>query len=323
MHTMWKGSISFGLVNIPIKLYSATEDKDVKLRSLHKKCHTPIQYEKKCPNCDEEINNDEIVKGYEYVKGKYVVLTDEELNELKEEHEDKAVEIIDFVKLEDIDPIYFNRSYFIGPGENGGKAYALLREALNQSGKIGVAEMTIRSKQQLAIIRIYQNCIVMETVHYPDEVRNVQEVPSVPEQVEIGSKELESAIMLIDQLTTTFDPEKYKDDYRLALQDLIGSKVNKNEGKTPTEAEPRQNVVDIMSALQASIEKTKNAQPKQPAADAPKQLPKIPPAAGTQAEKKKKTVRKKSIVQQRIKNTFGYPVHFVTHFATSNSVGDW
>ncbi|MDQ0229452.1 non-homologous end joining protein Ku [Metabacillus malikii] len=300
MHTMWKGSISFGLVNIPIKLYAATEDKDIKLRTLHKKCHSPIQYEKKCPNCEEEVKQDEIVKGYEYVKGKYVVLTDDELQELKEEHEDKTVEIIDFVKMEDIDPIYFSRSYFIGPGENGAKAYGLLREALKQSGKIGVAEITIRSKQQLAMVRVYENCIVMETVHYPDEVRNVKEVPSVPEQVEVGSKELETAIMLIEQLTTTFDPEKYKDDYRLALQELIERKVNQNEGKTPTEnAAPRQNVVDLMSALQASIEKTK----KQPAEKAQPQQATTKVAVGanntaqtqtTGTGKKTKTVRKKA-----------------------------
>lgn len=298
MHTMWKGSISFGLVNIPIKLYAATEDKDIKLRTLHKKCHTPIQYEKKCPNCDEEISTDEIVKGYEYVKGKYVVLTDKELQEIKDEHEDKTVEIIDFVKMEDIDPIYFNRSYFIGPGENGGKAYGLLRESLNKSGKIGIAEITIRSKQQLAIVRVYQNCIVMETVHYPDEVRNVKEVPSVPEQIDVGSKELETAIMLIDQLTTTFEPEKYKDDYRLALQELIERKVNQDEGKTPSEAAPRQNVVDLMSALQASIEKTKKPQVKgKPKAQQPKVVGGDDTnEKGTEAStaKKTKTVRKKA-----------------------------
>ncbi|MFC0273548.1 Ku protein [Metabacillus herbersteinensis] len=308
MHTMWKGSISFGLVNIPIKLYSATEDKDVKLRSLHKKCNTPIQYEKKCPNCDEEVSNDDLVKGYEYVKGKYVVLTAEELKEIKEEHEDKTVEIIDFVKLDDIDPIYFNRSYFLGPGENGGKAYSLLREALTQSGKIGVAEMTIRSKQQLAIVRVYKNCIVMETVHYPDEVRNVQDVPSVPEQQEIGAKELDTAIMLIDQLTSTFDPVKYKDDYRLALQDLIQSKIDQNEGKTPKEAgAPRQNVVDLMGALQASIEKTKKAPTKSKPATASTDKPatattikpklaKKPakPNSAASTQKKTKTVRKKA-----------------------------
>ncbi|KAA0546645.1 Ku protein [Bacillus sp. BGMRC 2118] len=256
MHTMWKGSISFGLVNIPIKLYSATEDKDIKLRTLHKECHTPIKYEKVCPNCDKQVDPDNLVKGYEYVKGKYVILTDEELNELKEEHEEKSVEIIDFVNLEEIDPIYFSRSYFMGPGENGNKAYALLREALEKSGKIGIAEITIRSKQQMAVVRVYKNTLVMETIHYPDEVRNIGEVPSVPEHVEINPKELETAIMLIDQLTTVFQPEKYKDEYREAVQELIQSKINSNEGTTSKEA-PRTNVVDLMSALQASIERTK------------------------------------------------------------------
>lgn len=285
MHTMWKGSISFGLVNIPIKLFAATEDKDVKLRQLHKKCHTPIQYEKRCPNCEEEVSNEEIVKGVEYVKGKFVILTEEELKELKDEHEDKTVKIIDFVSLEDIDPIYYNRSYYIGPGENGQKAYALLREALKTSGKIGIAEITMRSKQQLSIVRVYHDCIVMETIHYPDEVRNVKEVPGVPENVKIDEKELNTAMMLIDQLTTTFNPEKYEDDYRIALLKKIEAKVNQNEGKTPEET-PRQNVVDLMSALQASIERAKE--------NAAKESENITRETAPPIKKKTKTVRKKA-----------------------------
>ncbi|MCH1627551.1 Ku protein [Fredinandcohnia quinoae] len=259
MHTMWKGSISFGLVNIPIKLFSATEDKDIKLRNLHRECNTPVQYEKTCPNCKKDINMEDIAKGYEYVKGKFVILTDEELNEIKDENQDKSVEIIDFVKLEEIDPIYFNRSYFMGPGENGGKAYTLLREALQESGKIGIAEITIRSKQQMAIIRVYKDCLIMETIHYPDEVRNVSDVPAVPEKANIDEKELNTAIMLIDQLTTPFEPEKYKDEYRTALMELIQTKINNNEGTASAEA-PRTNVVDLMSALQASIERTKGTE---------------------------------------------------------------
>ncbi|MCM3616753.1 Ku protein [Sutcliffiella horikoshii] len=257
MHTMWKGSISFGLVNIPIKMYSATEDKDIKLRTLHKECHSPIKYEKVCPNCEKEVEQSDLVKGYEYVKGKYVILSDDELKQLKEEHEDKSVKIIDFVKLEDIDPIYFNRSYFLGPGENGNKAYSLLREALADTKKIGVAEITIRSKQQLAIVRVYKDCLVMETVHYPDEVRNVSEVPSVPERKEVDQKELDTAITLIDQLTTEFDPEKYHDDYREAVLRLVQEKINKEEGTTTPTDTDKSNVVDLMSALQASIERTK------------------------------------------------------------------
>jgi len=298
MHTMWKGSISFGLVNIPIKLFAATEDKDVKLRNLHKECHTPIQYEKTCPNCEKEITNEDIVKGYEYVKGKFVILTDEELKELKDEHEDKSVEIVDFVNLEDIDPIYFSRSYFMGPGENGNKAYALLREALQKSGKIGIAEISIRSKQQMAIVRVYKNSLVMETIHYPDEVRNVAEVPGVPENIEVNEKELETAIMLIDQLTTEFNPEKYQDDYRTALLELIETKVNNNEGTTAKEA-PRTNVVDLMSALQASIERTKGNEAGTPVKRATtnaaknKAKPQVINQTGTEVKPKARTTRKK------------------------------
>ena len=296
---MWKGSISFGLVNIPIKLFAATEDKDIKLRNLHKECHTPIKYEKTCPNCEKDIENEDIVKGYEYVKGKYVILSDEELKEIKDEQEDKSVEIVDFVNLDDIDPIYFSRSYFMGPGENGSKAYGLLREALKQSGKIGIAQITIRSKQQMAIIRVHKNSLIMETIHYPDEVRNVTEVPGVPENVDINEKELNTAIMLIDQLTTEFDPEKYKDDYRTALLELIESKVNNNEGTTAKEA-PRTNVVDLMSALQASIERTKTNEPTKSTTNTKRTAPTAIPRANTVTDKgsadstpKARTTRKK------------------------------
>ncbi|MDR9794608.1 Ku protein [Aeribacillus pallidus] len=257
MHTMWKGSISFGLVNIPVKLFSATEDKDMKFRQLHKKCHTPIQYAKRCPNCDEEVGNDDIVKGFEYVQGKFIILTDEELAALKEENEDKTVEIVDFVNLPEIDPIYFNRSYYIGPGENGQKVYALLREALKQSGKIGIGKISMRSKQQLAVIRTYEDVILMETIHYPDEVRNARDVPGVPQNNNIEKKELDAAMLLIDQLTTTFKPEKYQDEYRLRIQEKIEQKVQQNETKT-AEPSPKKNIVDLMSALEASIERSKS-----------------------------------------------------------------
>ncbi|MCD7036190.1 Ku protein [Metabacillus sp. GX 13764] len=292
MHTMWKGSLSFGLVNIPIKLYAATEDKDIKLRNLHGKCHTPIQYEKKCPNCDEEVKQEDIVKGYEYVKGKFVILSDEELKDLKKEHEDKAVEIVDFVSLEEIDPIYFNRAYFLEPGENGAKAYALLREALKTSGKIGIAEITIRSKQQMAIVRVYENCLVMETIHYPDEVRSAKEVPSVPENTEVQKKELDTAIMLIDQLTAKFDPSRYQDDYREDVKALIQQKITKNEGKTPEEIANRENVVDLMGALQASINRSAKTKEEEKQKTEPKADKKT---AGEKEEgKKRKTSRKKA-----------------------------
>ena len=259
MHTVWKGSISFGLVNIPIKLHAATENKDIKLRQLHKECHTPISYEKVCENCKKEIQNEEIVKAYEYSKNKFVVLDEDELERLRKENEEKAVEIIDFVKLEEIDPIYFERSYFMAPDNGGTKAFTLLRKALMDSGKIGVAKIIIRSKEQLAIIRVYKDTLLMETIHFPDEVRNAADVPNIPSEQIVVQKELETALMLVEQLTTTFDPEKYTDDYRTALMELIEEKKLGNNLVSPNEKEPAKpsNVTDLMSALQASLDKTK------------------------------------------------------------------
>src|SRR5690625_911165 len=221
MHTMWKGTISFGLVNIPVKMHAATENKDIKLRQLHEECQTPVKYEKVCPVCDRKIDDHEIVKAYEYAKNKFIVLDEEDLKELKKEQTEKAVEIIDFVQLAEIDPIYFEKSYYLSPNEGGSKAYKLLHTALLETKKIGVAKMIIRSKEQLAVIRTYENTLVVETIHYPDEVRNVLDVPNIPANLNTDKKELETAKMLIDQLTTTFHPEKYTDEYRSELLDLI------------------------------------------------------------------------------------------------------
>lgn len=263
LHTVWKGSISFGLVNIPIKLHAATQDNDIKLRQLHKECHSPISYQKVCPVCDKEIKNEEIVKAYEYAKNKFVVLDEEDLEKLKKENEDKAVEIIDFVKLEEIDPIYFERSYFIAPDSGGGKAYSLLRKTLEDSGKIGVAKIIIRSKEQLAVVRVYKNALLMETIHFPDEVRDVQDVPNLPSGDTVVQKELDTALLLVDQLTTAFEPTKYTDEYRTALMELIEEKKAGNTTVAATEKQPAapSNVTDLMAALQASLDKTKKKKP--------------------------------------------------------------
>ncbi|MFD1361588.1 non-homologous end joining protein Ku [Lentibacillus salinarum] len=279
MHTMWKGTISFGLVNIPVKMHAATENKDVKLRNLHKECQTPVKYQKVCPNCDREVENDEIVKAYEYAKNKFVVLDDEELENLKKEQGDKAVEIMDFVDLEEIDPIYFEKSYYLSPNEGGAKSYGLLRSALEESGKIGIAKMMIRSKEQLAVIRIYENTLVVETIHYPDEVRDVKDVPNVPAENNAEEKELETAKMLIDQLSAEFDPEKYHDEYRTALMDLIEQKKEGDEVTTAAEKPKPDNVTNLMDALEKSLDRAqKDKKPKtkqKPAKTAPKEKKKV------------------------------------------------
>lgn len=263
MHTIWKGSISFGLVNIPIKLHAATENNDIKLRQLHKECHSPINYQKVCPICNTEVQSEEIVKAYEYTKNKFVVLDDEELEKLKKENEEKAVEIIDFVKLEEIDPIYFEKSYFMAPDANGGKAYALLRKALKDSGKIGVAKIIIRSKEQLAVVRVYKEALLMEIIHFPDEVRNVMDIPNIPSEESVITKELDTALLLVDQLTTAFEPEKYTDDYRTALMALIEEKKSGNITVNSTEKQPisPSNTTDLLAALQASLDKTSKKKP--------------------------------------------------------------
>lgn len=256
MHTMWKGSIGFGLVHIPIKLYAATEDKDIKLRFLHKECHTPIKYERVCPACDREVVTEEIVRGYEYEPDQFIELNQNEMDELKKS-QNKTVEILDFVNLDDIDPIYFNRSYFIGPNENGGKAFNLLKNAMEQSGKIGLAKLTMHSKEHLAAVRIYKKGLLLETLYYPDEVRNIDHVPGIDDSFDLTEKELDTAVQLIEKLTAKFDPERYEDSYRNELSDLIEAKINGNEVKAAGKPKPKTNVVDLMDALQASIDETK------------------------------------------------------------------
>lgn len=284
MHTMWKGSISFGLVHIPIKLFAATESKDIKLRYLHKECHTPIKYERVCPVCDREVENDEIVRGYEYEPDKFVPLEKEELDELKKSRS-KTIDIIDFVKLEDIDPIYYNRSYFIGPNESGEKPYALLKKAMDESGKIALAKVTMHSKEHLAAVRVYDKGLLMETIFYPDEVRNIDHVPGIGENIEVSEKERQTALQLIEQLTTEFKPEQYEDEYRKALSDLIESKVAGDEVTTAQKASNKENVVDLMDALQASIDETKETKAKQKKS--------TPRKKTTQSEQKQTSTTKK------------------------------
>lgn len=255
MHTMWKGSISFGLVNIPIKMFSATENKDIKFKYLHKECKTPIKYQRTCPTCDKEVGWDDIVKGYEYEPGRYVIIEDEDLEALKTDAT-KSVEILDFVSLSEIDPIYFDKSYYLSPQDTGGKAYNLLRQAMNDTGKIAIAKITIRSKQSLAALRVYNNLLVLETIFFPDEVRAIDQVPGIPKEVKIDKKELDMATKLIDNLSAKFEPEKYTDDYREALRELINKKIEGEEIEAAPEA-PHRNVIDLMEALQASVKETK------------------------------------------------------------------
>lgn len=257
MHTVWKGAISFGLVHVPVKMHAATEDKDIHFRQLHKECKMPIGYEKRCPHCDKEVKAEDIVKGYEYEKDKYVIINEDEIEAIKPESA-RTIKILDFVDLTDIDPIYFEKPYYLSPDMAGIGAYTLLMEAIKQTGKIGIAKISIRSKSNLAAIRVVDNCLCLETMHYPDEIRAINQVPNLPQVTEINDKELEMAKLLVEQLSGTFEPSKYTDDYRIALYQLIESKIS-GEGidVVNAPAPAKANVIDLMTALKASLEATK------------------------------------------------------------------
>ncbi|NLJ79651.1 MAG: Ku protein [Firmicutes bacterium] len=248
---MWKGSVSFGLVNIPVKMYTAVQEKRIRFNQLHAVCHTPIKYEKVCPRCKREVDSGEIVRGYEYDRGRYVTITAQEWQQFSEQAK-KAIEILRFVKLEEIDPVFFNKTYYLEPGETGAKAYSLLKEALFTSGKIAVAQITIRSKTSLAVIRVYQEILVLETVFYPDEIRDQTRL-NIEEGLALEQKELEMARSLITALTEPFRPQDYSDQRRKEILGFIESKI---EGQETVAVQPRPEAaasIDLMAALEASL----------------------------------------------------------------------
>ncbi|MBO8127330.1 MAG: Ku protein [Firmicutes bacterium] len=257
MRTIWKGAISFGLVHIPVKLYAATQENSLKFNYLHKECHTPIKYEKVCPACDRKVDKGEIVWGYEYEPGKYVVLEKEDFESIPLETT-KTIDIIDFVSLAEIDPIYYANSYYLAPAEGGQKPYSLLLKAMQETGKIAMAKVVLRKKEALASLRVYQNqALVLETMFYPDEIRSLEQIPELDHEPKIHGNELKMAVSLIENLSEPFQPERYKDNYRLALIELVHSKIEGEEIAVPTAGQGRAEVIDLMTALEESIKATK------------------------------------------------------------------
>jgi len=256
LRAMWKGSLSFGLVNIPVRLFAATESRELKFRLLHSSCHTPLEYQKVCRTCKKrEVPWEEIVRGYEYSKGHFVVLSEEEIKAAAGE-KDRLIEIEDFVNINEIDPVYFQHSYYLAPDGTGSKPYALLHRAMQATGKIAVATIMLRTKESLAIVRTFENVLSLSTMYFPDEVRSIQDLPDLPGEIEIRPKELDIAKELIESLVTAFTPEKYRDTYREKLLKIIQARI---EGKKIAIAPSpeREKVVDLLEALQASVQKAR------------------------------------------------------------------
>jgi DNA end-binding protein Ku len=256
MRSIWTGAINFGMVTIPVKLYSATEQKDVRFHLVHIKDGARIVEKRFCSEEDKEVGWDEIGKGYEVRKGEYVVMEREEVEEAAPETT-KTIDIGDFVEIEEIDPIYFEKSYYLEPTEVGVKPFNLLRRALEETGRVAVAKVAIRAKERLATVRAYESTLALETMYWPDEIRSVDEL-DLPggKAAAPAPREVDMARTLIDTLASHFDPDNYKDEFRGALLALIEQKM-KGEKRAAGRRKPEPKVTDLMEALQASLDASK------------------------------------------------------------------
>jgi len=257
MRAIWKGSISFGLVNIPIALYPATRREELRFRLLRKSDLSPVNYKRVAAKDGKEVSWDQIVKGYEYEKGKYVVLKDEDFERVDLEAT-QTVDIQDFVDLDEIDPMFFYKPYYLEPQKGGDKAYALLRDALEDSKRVGIAKVVIKTRQYLAGVKPEDGALVLELMHFVDELADAGKL-HVPKKVEVGKREMNIAKSLIDNMSSKWNPEKYRDDYREALMEVIEEKVE--AGGKEIEAKPKKapkptKVIDLVSVLQKSLKQT-------------------------------------------------------------------
>ncbi|MFC3886086.1 Ku protein [Bacillus songklensis] len=255
LHTVWKGKLAFGLIEIPIRLHAAVDDFTIKLRTIHKTCYTPIQYEKVCPACGQEVSHDETMKGYETSSGRFIPITESELEKLKEPfEEEKDIQLLHFIDLDEVDPLYFDRSYFLSPSEGGKKAYFLLHEALKHSNRAGFASLFLHSNQKLALIRAYENILVMETIHYHNEIRQIRDIPNISFDHEVSARDLELTGALIEELTAPFQPEKYVNEYQEALAQFIEQKLEQKEAIAIGHQPAPKDVASLMAALKASLD---------------------------------------------------------------------
>lgn len=258
--TVWKGYLTFGLLSLPVKLYSAARAETVSFNQLHKADNSRVKQVLYCQLEDKPITRADIVKGYEYEKDKYVVVDDEEIKKMAPKTA-KTMEVLEFVQSADVDPIYFESSYYLAPDEAGEKPYALLFEALRKTGCVGVAKIAMHNREHIVILRPGEHGILLHTMYYRDEIRQVEEFRT--DRSLVKEKELDLAMTLVKSLEAEFEPEKYKDDYRENLKAMIKAKVEGKEVVEPAPAVHKAPVIDIMEALKMSL-----AQAKKPVASA-------------------------------------------------------
>ena len=253
---IWKGAISFGMVAIPVKLYPATQSKNIAFVTLHSTCHTRLRQKRYCSTHDAEVELAEVVKGYEYSKDQYVVMEEADFQNLPVPST-HTVDIAQFVDLQEIDPIYFDRSYVLEPESVGEKPFYLLRKTLESTSRVAVAKVSLRQKEHLCTLRPYGQAIIMSTMYYPDELRSLDELTLPEEDSLVSDAELQMAATLVDQLTSSFEPEQHEDEYRAAVEKAIEARLTSAEPVTAAPAPARGKVVDLMAALRDSIELVK------------------------------------------------------------------
>jgi len=285
---MWKGAISFGLVTIPVAVYPATEEKTLRFNQLHDEDGGRIRMKRVCSIDGEEVPYEHIVKGYEYEKDRYVILTDDDFDAVPVESS-RAIDIVQFVELEDIDPMLYKKSYYLVPEETGAKAYALLREAMSRDSKVGIAKVSFRDKEHLAALRFSDEAFVLETMFWPDEIREA-DFGGIDVDLKVRDQELQMARQLIENLTGVWNPGEFTDEYREGLVKIVEAKINGEEIEV-AQPEPTAKVVDLMEALKASVAAAKSeagsgASPKRSGGGAKKKPAAKKPAAKKPAAKK-------------------------------------
>ncbi len=253
MRSLWKGSISFGLISIPIALYPATRQEELKFRLLRARDLSPVNYKRVAEADGKEVPWEEIVKGYEYEKGKFIVIKDEDFKRVDVEAT-QTVDIMDFVELDDINPIHFQKPYYMEPQKGGQRAYALLREALAASGKVGIAKVVIKTRQHLAAVKPNDGSLMLELMHFSNELIEPSEL-HLPEKAEVRKGEMEMARELINKMTTAWDASQYTDEYKSALMELIETKIENGEAGLPKVKKTRTagKVIDLTDVLRQSL----------------------------------------------------------------------
>src|SRR5919112_1856958 len=295
MRAIWKGAVSFGLVNVPVRLFAATEENDIRFHQVHREDGGRIRYKRTCTVCNEEVSFDDIAKGYETSDGQLVILTDEDLNQLRvaTSHE---IDVVEFVPSNQVDPILFAKTYYLEPDAKAAKPYALLREALIETERMAIVKVALRQKETLAVLRVRDKAILLQTMLWPDEVRKA-DFPVLDADVELRPQELKMAASLVESMAGDFEPEQFSDSYREAVIELIDAKLERGESATlpGTDKQPKASktgeVVDLLTALQRSVDRARGTASGDDAAESASEAE---PAKATKSAPAKKAPAKKA-----------------------------